>query len=278
MDNGSMIDKLKAFYQLFSLTEDDVGKKESMLKLIGTFDSPLMRKISSPNVSDDDAFTAINSSPNMALASFLVFSGADMVAYAESFEEYHDLLGNDIGELGCGAGVFSVYMASAYPALTVTGVDREKSSIKTAERIQKRVGCKNCAFVCERVGSKRTPHVFSGLVGLNFAMNQIMESDQNDAAQVYEHGAIVMAPIAWMLPEEGWYLGSEMASRYQLAGALFNGALFADLVPVHCKRKRLEEEVYRYSFLLQKHTGMTEEEKRKVGHDITQNLENGLDW
>jgi predicted RNA methylase len=285
----TMNDTLKAFYKLFSLTEQDIGQEKSALKLIGTFDSPLMRKVANPNISDEDAINALNSSPNHALANYLVLMGEDMVSLSDFFETYRDLMGNDVAELGCGAGVFSTYLASAHPNMTVTGIDRQKTSIKSAEQIKKRVGCDNCSFLCAQIGVTPLSHIYSGVVGLNYLWNQIVAEypyGRQDEERIFnvmlQKSNDVFAPVAQMLPDMGWYLGFEIIPSNTFTGMMLNGAFSSDLMPIHCIHGKLNigdvDTSHGYAFLLQKNLNQTFASKRKFAEMVSDRLSQDIDW
>ncbi len=121
--------------------------------------------------------------------------------FLEEISQYVPEHGN-ILDLGCGFGLFSLYLALSHPGVQVTGVDISENRINTARRSAQELGVKNVQFHAQDIREYEVSAKYDLVITLDL-LHHIP----------YEDGNLLLKKISQWLAPEGILLLKDITTR-----------------------------------------------------------------
>lgn len=109
---------------------------------------------------EEDAFsidrTELYDFMNQDYTTSMIFSsGTDADIYFQTcnwINDHRNVFTGDILDIGCGTGIVTCFIASIFPELKVTGVDRSRNSVAIANELKEKLGLENVTFIYDVLG------------------------------------------------------------------------------------------------------------------------------
>jgi len=121
--------------------------------------------------------------------------------FLEEISQYVPERGNVL-DLGCGFGLFSLYLALAHPGVQVAGVDISENRINTARRSAQELGVKNVQFHAQDIRGFDVSAKYDLVITLDL-LHHIP----------YEDGNLLLKKISQWLAPEGVFLLKDITTR-----------------------------------------------------------------